>query len=169
MHLNKYKKILQDAIDGADSRVTLQNSNAHQTIVLERMFANGNEIIRVLNDKFDTLVFGDKDLIESVINFAGDRSRTVKIALESLDAYLIDFHPFLRALKHHPNIVFRLIPKRISGSFDVNFSTIDDFGYRYVPDKYKTHAMVQFGDKEFTEKLVKMFDRIWALSNPVDK
>ena len=161
-----YRLEVDRLIAEQSGEILLNGSANHASIIVERMFANASDAVRIVSRRLDPRIYGTHELVEQAKLFFGVPERKTEILVESKDELIS--HPLLKAISHEKNVELRHIPERLHEAVAFNFSTMDDCGYRFEEDKKKAVAMAKFGDLGFTKRLNTLFDSLWDQSTLIE-
>lgn len=164
-----YRSEVDTCIASMDpSKTILNGSHEHASIIIERMFANANKSVAILTRKFDARIFAATRLINEASHFFGDTERTSRILIEDVDETSLERNQFIKEFYRYQNLEIREVSESLKNIVDVNFSIMDDSGYRLEVDKHQAVAVACFGDSSFTKGLSNTFDAIWEFSKEVE-
>lgn len=160
--LDAYRKLILDAIAFRNGEPVLNGSPAHADVVFTEMFRNARHEMRILSGNLNPDAYGSNNVRGALSGFL-DREGKVKIVLE--DDSDMDNHPLkdlLRRCEIHP------LDPDIKDQVDYHMVVMDEIGYRFEQDSQECKAIVAFGDDERSQKLIRVFDRIWEYSVEAD-
>jgi hypothetical protein len=166
MDIDEYRSHINRLVSEMAGETVLNGSHAHAAIIVERMFANAKSEMSILTRNFDSRIYGAKETVEQAELFLGNPDRKANIIIENLDSVALERHPFWKRLNDYPNLTFYHLKPELSHSIKVNFSVMDNNGYRFEKDKTEPVAIASFGDTGFAGQLKNLFSKIMNLSQP---
>jgi hypothetical protein len=159
VYIPDYAELIQSSIAKRDGTPIPNGTIEHATMLIEAMLRNGKNSVRILTGELNARLYGTEQIILAARQFLSDFNRKLEIVVEgkSEDKELI-LNPLIIAIKSSPNLnIWRLKPER-RDQLKSHFSLMDDDSYRYEPNKEEPSAIAAFGDKPFTETLLKVFE-----------
>lgn len=163
-----YREKIDRLITASTGDVVLNGTHDHAAIVLERMFARADKCVKILSEKIDPRIYSEPRTLEAAKRMLGARDRTIQVLVEDLEATPVSRNPFFALADEASNLEIRQVPKNLRGPVAINFSLMDDRGYRFEKDQTGATAIVAFGEKDLTPRLRAVFERVWALSKPLE-
>jgi hypothetical protein len=167
MDIDEYRSHINRLVAEMSGETVLNGSHAHAAIIVERMFANAKNEMAIITRNFDPRIYGAGDTVDEAELFLGNPSRTARVVIENCDDEALERHPFWRRLHAYPNLKFYKLDPTVSQALKVNFSVMDDNGYRFEKDKTEPVAIASFGDAAFAAKLKDLFERICTMARPL--
>ena len=173
MDSEEYRNEIERAIKEMAGKPILNGSHAHASIIIERMFANARGCVQILTRKFDPRIYGTSETVEEARLYLGQPDRKCRILVEEYDQTSFENHPFI--LRMSPffeagNVQVRRLTEYYANIVNVNFSLMDESGFRFEEDKKEAVAVAAFGSgtENFVKSLQSLFDSLWQKAIPVD-
>lgn len=173
MDSEAYRNEIERVIREMKGEPVLNGSHAHASIIIERMFANARDCVQILTRKFDPRIYGTSETVEEARLYLGQPDRKCRIIVEEYDQTSFENHPFI--LRMSPffeagNVEVRRLTEHYASIVNVNFSLMDDCGFRFEEDKKEAVAVAAFGTgtEKFVKSLRSLFDSLWDKAIPVD-
>jgi hypothetical protein len=171
MKLEDYRTHIDRLIREMSGEIVLNGSHNHATIIIERMFANASKQIRILSRKFDERVFGTPETTYQAESFLGEDGRSVRILIEDYNEQEMARNPFFARMSQFlesERLQIRQVPPALAELISINFSVMDDVGYRFEEDKNFTVAVAAFEpENDMTTKCIGLFDSLWKVSSDI--
>lgn len=169
MNIDDYRSHIDRLIREMRNETVLNGSHAHASVIVERMFANANDGVDILSRTFDPRIYGTYEAIEQARLMVADPRRSIRILVEDIDDDSIKHHPFFSKIQRvvRNNLQVKQIPESLKNAVDINFATLDDFGYRMEEDKSEAVAVANFGDRKTVAILKSFFNDLWRVGRPV--
>jgi hypothetical protein len=166
MDAEDYRSQIDRAIREMSGETILNGSHAHASIIIERMFAHARECVSILTRQFDPRIYGTSDTIEQARLFLGQPDRRCRIIVEEFDQASFERHPFVVQLLPYlqdGNLQIIRLKDSLAPIINVNYSIMDDAGFRFEEDKKQAVAFAAFGTgtEKFVKNLRKLFDTLW--------
>lgn len=140
----------------------------HAAVIVEKMFRHANSEVCIVTEQLNGRVFGKDEVVEELEGFLSTAGHRVRILIENDISTLSEGHPFLRALRYHPNgYEMRRLSPELRDDVDYHFTLADNDSYRFEPSKSEWVAVAAFGDKETATRLGDVFNALWAGSDDV--
>jgi len=168
MNLEEYRTRISRLISSRSPESVLNGSADHAAVLVERMFAGAQTSMRILTRQFNPAVYGADDLCDYAFRFAAKPVSMTRILIEDAEPERLYNHPFVVQARGNTNIEFRHLPAEKSAALEINFSVMDDTGYRFEHDKNVPVAVASFGDVKLPERLNQFFDEMWEESHVID-
>ncbi|HBM89078.1 MAG: hypothetical protein P1U69_00925 [Parvibaculaceae bacterium] len=161
-----YRDKIDRLISESSGEIVLNGSHDHAAIIVERMFSRARESVKILTRKFDPRIYCDAETVEAAQQMLGDNSRSIKILIEEIEATNPKGNPYFGELSQFGNLSIRVVPEVLREPISVNFTVMDDCGYRFEKDQSGSGAtaIVAFGDVGLTERLSTLFENVWEQS-----
>lgn len=163
-----YRAKIDRLIREMSGEVVLNGSHGHAAIILERMFANAKEKVRILSRTLDPRIYGTPETVAHADLFLGLPNREARVLIEE-PAGLDSDHPFLGRLRRHKNLQVRVVPPHLRRPIQINFAVMDACGLRFEQDKTEATAIALFGRAELTQALIDLFEQVWNSSEPAQQ
>ncbi|MER8955792.1 hypothetical protein NKH98_24305 [Mesorhizobium sp. M0833] len=163
-----YRAKIDRLIREMSGEVVLNGSHIHASIIIERMFARASSCIRILSRTFDPRIYGAPDTVAHANLFLGLPNRKAEVLIEEPHNLDTSNHPFFHSLVGHPNLQIRVVPQHLRAPIQMNFSIMDNKGLRFEKDNTETAAIALFGESPLTNDLIRLFDRVWQTSAPMN-
>lgn len=168
MTLRNYRNQIDRLIRGeSDLGYMLNGSEAHASIIVERMFAHAETEMRVLTRRLDPAIYADDDVIRQAESFASDPKTVTRFIVEDISDSSLAIHEMKRLADALPNIEIKRLPESIARDLKFNFTLMDSKGYRFEDDKTKVNALVRFDDPDFVHDASVYFDSLWNVSENI--
>jgi hypothetical protein len=172
MDAEEYRDKIDRAIGDMSGATILNGSHAHASIIIERMFAHAQNCVLILTRKFDPRIYGAAEAVEQAGLYLGEADRKCRILVEEFDQASFENHPFVQRLSPYMeagNLEVRTLDPRIAEIVNVNFSVMDQCGYRFEEDKKEAVAVASFGagTESFVSSLQDLFSSLWERGSPV--
>lgn len=162
MSIDHYRDKIDRLISESSGEVVLNGSHDHAAVVIEKMFDRARSTVRILTRKFDPRIYCVSATVDAAKRMLGDRSRSIHILIEELDATNQYDNPYFCDLAKYDNLILKEVPEPLRGPVSVNFALMDDAGFRFEKDQLGTSAIVAFGDKMLTPRLSAIYNRVWV-------
>lgn len=163
--MGAYRTKIDRLISAADGSITLNGSTSHAAIVVERMLSRAQERVSIMTRYLDPLVYSDPMTLRAAIEFLrGGKKIRVLVDQVEKDGERNEFGN----LYAEGDIEVRQVPEPLRESIAINFSVMDNKGFRLEKDESGATAVVSFGNDEVTDRLLVLFDKVWAQSQSVD-
>jgi len=169
MRLHHYRAQIDRLINGrAEKEYMLNGSEAHAAIIIERMFANAENQMRILTRRLDPAIYADEEVLAQVESFASDPNTVTNIIVEDISAQSLSVHRLFKLAQVLPNVHIHRLPEHLSEKIGFNYSVMDRRGYRFEDDKTQVNAIARFNnDLAFTNDAADYFDSLWQASPSV--
>lgn len=166
MDSEEYRDKIDQAIRAMSGETILNGSPAHASIIIERMFAHAQECVLILTRRFDPRIYGSTEAVEQAGLYLGGSGRKCRILIEEFDQSSFENHPFAQKLAPYleaGNLEIRALKPAIAEIVNVNFSVMDNRGFRFEQDKKEAVAVASFGDnaEAFVSSLQGLFSSLW--------
>ena len=171
MNIDTYRQQIDRLIWEKTGEIVLNGSHDHAAVIIERMLANAKADVAIMARRFDRRIYGTPETIKQANLYLEDPERRLEILVEEGDAATLSAHPFVvanAAALAAGNLKIGRITEPAAEIVDVNFSVMDDDGYRVETDGDKAIATAAFGATAFTAQLRTVFDTLWRLSTPLE-
>lgn len=167
--MDEYRNDVERLAQERSGEPFYNSSIDHAAVIIEKIFRHAKSDVSIISKSLDGRVFGQGEVTQEVEGYLSDASRKVRILMEDEPSVLSEGHPFVRALKNHPqSYEVRLLSNKARPYVDYHFTLADDDSYRFEPDKKEWVAVAAFGDRQGAERLRSVFDSLWAMSDPVE-
>ena len=144
-------------------------STDHAAIIVETMFSNADEQVRVLTGQFNARVYGRESVVKPARLFLVDQSHTAKILLEkNVEDVELKENPFFDEILPAKNIEVRRLREELRDSVKFHMQLMDKDSYRFEADKTKHVAVAAFGDTDTALHLGRIFDYLWDTASKMD-
>lgn len=165
--MDEYRKQIDNLINKSDGEVALNGSTSHASMVIERMLARSLSEVRILTKKLDPLIYDDETLQRSALDFLKS-GKKLHILVEEFSMQEKQSSAFLDRLKLAGDIEVRQVPEKLREPIEINFSLMDERGFRIEKDESGATAVVSFGNKTVNSRLLSLFDKVWVTSTEVN-
>lgn len=172
--MNNYRAQIDRAIYEATGDVVMNGSTDHAAVIIERIFANATNSVRILSRRLDPRVFGTNEVLEQARVFTADPDRKISILVEELTVEKLAQNPLVQTLRPYilsGDAKVGLVSEARRKTLPFNFTLLDKLGYRYESDKNKAVAHASFGGSaaDTTASMCGLFGTIWAESTDVSE
>lgn len=164
--MDDYRKTIDRLISRADGEIALNGSPSHAAIVLERMFTRAHRAVRIMTRHLDPLIYFDRAAVRAATEMLRS-GKSLKILVDEFDEARLRTEPGLEILRDYNDFEIRQVPDGLRASIALNFSVMDARGFRIEKDHSGATAVISFGKKDINDRLVSLFDEVWAESKPV--
>lgn len=149
-----------------DGEVVLNGSTGHAAIVIERMMSRALEKMRILTRTLDPLIYCDDQALRAALDFARS-GKELHILVEEYELSDLTEHDFFKKLNNFENVEIRQLPEDLHEPVQVNFSLMDNRGFRIEKDERGATAVVSFGNKVMNQRLESLFETLWGKSSVI--
>ena len=163
----EYREEVKEAITTMDGRPVYNRSLEHAAIIVEEMFALAKNEIKLFTGRLNADVYGIPSVVGWAMEFLTGSDHKVRILIEEqVDEEELQKHPFIRNTSRFDSLEVRRL---IVGMYDPSFHMmlVDDHSYRFEPDKKQPEAVATFGDKDTTDHLNDLFEKLWKAGEAV--
>jgi hypothetical protein len=171
-----YRELIRKAIQNRTGETILNSSIDHAAVIIEEAFNSAKKKIRILSSRLDPSCYAKDSLCGAAKYFFLDQGHEAEILIESEENIAWSDHPFFQGLLKDGDYAKRLkgrlrvkrVPKKWSTSYKYNFLLLDDYGFRFEPDRSGPAAVAAFfpdGKKDTVDHLSGIFDRLWKESD----
>jgi len=164
--MDAYRNTIDTLISREDGEVVLNGSTGHAAIVIERMLSRALEKMRILTRALDPLIYCDAAVLRSALDFART-GKALLILIEEYNSSDLKEHDLFVKLAKFENVEIRQIPEDLRDPIQINFSLMDDRGFRIEKDERGATAIVSFGNKQMNGRLDKLFKNLWSKSTVI--
>lgn len=161
MSIEEYRANINRLIDEMSGELALNGSHEHASVILERMFARAKNSVRILSRTLDPRIYAVPETLEACRRFLGNTERECKVIVEEFPS---NSHGFLSLGREYQNFQVKQVPDGLKKPVAINFALMDRSGFRFEKDQTETTAIAAFGEKDLTNSLDKVFDRLWDKS-----
>ena len=99
--------------------------------------------------------------------FLSGSDRKVRILIEEqVDEEELQKHPFIRNMSRFESLEVRRLKSGVYNP-DFHMMLVDDHSYRFEPDKKEPEAVATFGDRDTTDHLNGLFEKLWEAGEAV--
>lgn len=164
MNHEGYREHIDQMIREMSGELVLNGSHHHATIILERMLANARQRVSVLASRLDERIFGVPETIEQAERFVAQPSHELRILVEPSVVPRLATHPFFARMQGAIDVGSLQIRSlsEIASNLPVNFTLMDDDGYRFESDKEQAIATAAFQRNDFVGRLNELFGSMWG-------
>ena len=165
-----YFAMVDSACENHENSVISNGKAVHAIYLLYKLIANAKSEIRVLTGKLAPTLddgryhaYSDPKIIEAAAEFAANGG-VLRILFADGSEEDRNTHPFIRnVFERVPNAKLELgMPDNdVWGESDPHFITMDEEAYRFETNTMTKQALANFGDKELSRELTKLFDVLW--------
>ncbi len=134
-------------------------SRDHTIALIESMFNNAHEIIRIYTTELSPKVYANSKILEAARSFLFYNAHRLEIITEKLNKDTVQRHPFILSFPPEYNIKIYKVSPGISRNIPYHFALMDNECFRFEGDKMK-FASVAACDSEFVKKLVFIFESL---------
>ena len=154
-NLLEYKDKVNKALEDKTPFSTYNRDIMHATEIVAGGFKYAQEEVNLLSHELDKRIYGTPHIVNLAEDFLSKRDGRLNIIIEK---EIDSSHPLLSMCTRYPNntTVGKIPDKLWQGHYSYNFMTIDNFGYRFEPDRNKLSAIVSFNEPEEKETLENM-------------
>lgn len=179
-----YREQVRDAIARRTGEALLNGSVDHAAVIVQETFGNAKNCMRILSSKLDAECYGRESVRNAARVFLADPEHRARFLVESPlwdegENFEWEWHPFISDIRSFANLKttkgdmrfeFRAVPKDWTNQYQFNFLVMDDYGYRFEPNRKEAAAVVAFlpeDDKKAATNLIHLFDTLWAHAKPI--
>ncbi len=167
-HLDLYRDMVKEQAWMRSGAPVFNGSTEHASAVVETLFATAQEQVSILTGSLSPRVYGRQPVVtEAKLYLAVSHKNRLRIILERDSKIDRQRHPLLIACSDFPNVELRVAPPEVQEWYDFHFLVADADCYRLVSDKTLPLATARFGDVEGAQNLNRIFDILWADSEPI--
>lgn len=164
MNMDAYSTKIDRMISAADGTIALNGSTSHAAVVLERMLSRAQESVRIMTRYLDPLIYAESDTIRAAADFLRS-GKSLRILVDQVSSGK-EAEAF-ELLADEGDIQIRQVPDAFRKSIAINFSLMDQKGFRLEKDESGATAVVSFGQDDLNKRLDVLFDKVWKTSRPV--
>lgn len=165
--MDDYRKQIDRLISKADGEVALNGSVSHAAMVIERMLARAQHKVRIMTRYLDPLIYCDDSTVRAAVDFLRS-GKELRILVDEYDPSALDDDNHLLTLKSVGNLQIRQVPEPLRESIALNFSVMDDKGFRLEKDQSGATAVVSFGNESINSRLSALFEKVWEQSEAIN-
>lgn len=167
-----YKKIITRlAEEHIDARIP-NGLPQHASILIEAMFLNASEEIRVFTKNLSDDVFGVPDVVSAVKKFLSKPCAKLKILLQQpSDLNNLSTHPLLDAFFNirdkemlHGTVEIRNATGSYTKDEANHFTVMDNDSFRFETDHHNCKAVANFNEPKIAKKLITAFDSAFSMA-----
>ncbi|SFV87026.1 hypothetical protein MNB_SUP05-SYMBIONT-4-396 [hydrothermal vent metagenome] len=159
MNIKKYENKVIECLNAQQDDIILNSDINHAGILIKQIFLNAVHTVNLLSNKLDAQLYERVEIINAIRSFL-NRGGKLNVAIEGdIDKKSTNMQKLLAEYKIQPTVV----PGWLKKQYEYNFLTMDDTGYRFEGSREEHKASVNFGDKNQTEKLNAIFNKIVEL------
>ncbi|NGQ89284.1 hypothetical protein G5V65_00125 [Rhodobacter sp. HX-7-19] len=151
-------------ISVADGSIALNGSTSHAAVVLERMLSRGQDSVRIMTRYLDPRIYADSATVLAAADFLRG-GKKLRILVDQVSPEK-EAEVFER-LADEGDIQIKQVPEAFRNGIAINFSLMDQKGFRLEKDESGATAVVSFGQNDLNERLMTLFDKVWKTSTPV--
>ena len=159
--MDDYRKQIDSLISKVDGEVLLNGSTSHAAMVIERMLSRAQGTVRIMTRFLDPLIYCEDATKRAAVDFLR-AGKKLKILVDDLDGS--ESHPYFCELQGKNELEIRRVPESLRESIAINFSIMDNKGFRLEKDASGETAVVAFGLDNINARLVSLFDSVWKES-----
>jgi hypothetical protein len=158
-----YRALILERLQARDGTPIPNGTIAHAALLVEAMFKNASDKIRILTGELNARVYGAPEIVAAARQFLADADHSLEIIFEcEFNDNDAARHPLLAALGPGANVTLWRLEPKFRQAVTAHFALMDEDSYRYEADKTKDSAVAAFGDREFTESLIRLFENMKA-------
>jgi hypothetical protein len=160
-----YRNFIKDVARKHDGRPIFNRNRWHAAVVIEQIFKDAREEVRILTGELSNSIFGVQDVIDAAKSFLNS-SLTASIQVLS-ESQIAEDHFLLAALRQtslRNRILLKVLRPEISTGTAFHFVLADNDSFRFEPNKKIMEAIVQFGAAREAKRLKLTFDNLWTIS-----
>jgi len=161
--LKEYAKKIDRLIFEMEGETVGNSSIDHAIILLDRMFKNATDHVRIFSGELNALAYGCPQVLASAQRFLWDANHKLEIITEK---DIPEENPFYVNFSKDNVDLYRL-DAAASEHVKFHFALMDGCGYRFEGDKTKPGAIAAFGVTEMATDLLGMFDSLKQASTKV--
>lgn len=167
-HMDLYRDMVKDQAWQRSGAPVFNGSTEHASVVVETLFSTAQEQVSILTGTLNPRMYGRERVVtEAKLYLAVSHKNRLRIMLESDSEIDRQRHPLLIACSDFPSVELRVVPPEVQEWYDFHFLVADADCYRLVSDKTCPIATARFGDVEGAQNLNRLFDILWADSEPI--
>lgn len=161
--MDAYRNTIDTLISREDGEVVLNGSTGHAAIVIERMLSRALDKMRILTRSLDPLIYCDDAVLRSALDFARSGKELLILIEEYSDSDIKENDLFVK-LGKFSNVEIRQVPEDLRDPIQINFSLMDNRGFRIEKDERGATAIVSFGNRDMNSRLDRLFANLWSKS-----
>lgn len=160
-HLAAYAALIAERLTKHDGTPIPNGTVAHASMLVEAMFKNASNSVRILTGELNARVYGTPEMIAAARQFLVNSDHQLEVLFEgNFDDNEAVRHPLLAAVGHFSNVKLWRLKPSLRERVLSHFSLMDSDCYRFEGDKSKPSAIAAFGDAQFTKKLSDIFNNL---------
>jgi len=165
---DSYWELVEQIATRRKGEEVFNDSTAHASVLIERMFAHANISMCVFSRGLDKGVYDRDAVLSEVGKFLADSSRKLKVLVENGDLAHYEDSKFFGEVRGLPNVKLHVVDPDYIQGLKMNFTIMDNDCFRIEPDKNSHEAIAVFGDSKTGERYLKFFDELWSKSELLD-
>lgn len=174
--LTEYREFIQMLSEKSDSRIFLNKGPEHAKIVLEQIFRQSKEIVRIFAGNLTRIVGDDPAYISALSDFV-ERGGKVRILLNDYKEELAKESNLYMRLAYFKHLDKDIIVKTTTAKpyrttdpeqKEIHFTTGDDKAYRIGTDIESRTAEGSMNNPEEVAKMANFFDKLFDREDSIE-
>ena len=169
--MDEYRALVRRALYERNKLPVLNGTVDHAVILFEEMLLHADQYFALYTTRLNPDIYGSKAVVDAASLFlAHDKANFEIVFDEDISSSAAHDNALIAVLgqKTAATVSAFIAPTARADAIPFHFAILDNWGFRFEPDKNENSAIAVFGDEEKTASLIKFFKGLKEVSVSTD-